>query len=42
MNHQKTIYLKTRHIFESCNIYLKPECFHKSKFTLSKVILGDY
>ena len=33
----KIIYLKTRHIFKSCNIYLKPEGFHKSKFTLSKV-----
>ena len=31
-------YLKIRHIFKSCNIYLKPERFHKSKFTLSKVI----
>ena len=30
-------YLKTRHIFESCNIYLKPERFRKSKFTLSKI-----
>ena len=37
MNHQKIIYLKTRHIFESCNRYLKPEPFRKSKFTLSKV-----
>ena len=24
-------------IFKSCNIYLKPERFRKSKFTLSKV-----
>ena len=31
------IYLKTRHIFKSCNIYLKPERFRKSKFILSKV-----
>ena len=31
--------LKTRHIFKSCNIYLKPERFRKSKFTLSKVKL---
>ena len=37
MNHQKRIYLETRHIFESCNRYLKPEPFRKSKFTLSKV-----
>ena len=29
--------LKIRHIFKSCNIYLKPERFRKSKFTLSKV-----
>ena len=33
----KMICLKTRHIFKSCNIYLKPERFRKSKFTLSKV-----
>ena len=26
---------KTIHIFKNCNIYLKPERFHKSKFTLS-------
>ena len=39
MNHQKKIYLKTRRVFESCDIYLKPECFCKSKFTLSKVII---
>ena len=32
------MYLKIRHIFKNCNIYLKPERFHKSKFTLSKVI----
>ena len=31
------IYLKIRHIFKSCNIYLKSERFRKSKFTLSKV-----
>ena len=31
------IYLKIRYIFKSCNIYLKPERFRKSKFTLSKV-----
>ena len=31
------IYLKIRHIFKSCNIYLKPESFRKSKFKLSKV-----
>ena len=31
------LYLKTRHIFKSFNIYLKPERFRKSKFTLSKV-----
>ena len=31
------IYLKMRHIFKSCNIYLKPKRFRKSKFTLSKV-----
>ena len=24
------IYLKIRHIFKSCNIYLKPERFRKS------------
>ena len=30
-------YLKTRHVFKSCNIYLKAECFRKLKFTLSKV-----
>ena len=29
--------LKTRHIFKSCNIYLKPERFRKSNFTLSKL-----
>ena len=29
--------LKTRHLFNSSNIYLKPEHFLKSKFTLSKV-----
>ena len=33
----RVIYLKKRHIFKSCNIYLKPERFRKSKFTLSKV-----
>ena len=27
-------YLKTRHIFKSCNIYLKHERFRKQKFTL--------
>ena len=27
------------HIFKNCNIYLKPERFRKSKFTLSKVTL---
>ena len=32
-----TIPLKTRHLFNSSNIYLKPELFLKSKFTLSKV-----
>ena len=38
MNHQKkNKYLKTRHTFQICNIYLKPERFRKSKFTLSKV-----
>ena len=31
------IYLKTRHVFKSSDIYLKPERFHKSKFTLSMV-----
>ena len=31
------IYLKIRHMFKSCNIYLKSERFRKSKFTLSKV-----
>ena len=31
----KTIYLKLKHIFKNCNIYLKSERFHKSKFTLS-------
>ena len=36
MTHQKN-YLKTRHIFKSCNIYLKSEHFRKSRFTLSKV-----
>ena len=36
MNHQKN-YLKTRHISKSCNIYLKPERFRKSKFALSNV-----
>ena len=30
-------YLWIRHIFKSCNIYLKREGFRKSKFTLSKV-----
>ena len=30
-------YLKIRHIFKSCNTFLKPERFYKSKFTLSKV-----
>ena len=35
----KIIYLKTRHILKSCNIYLKPESFRKSKFTLPKVKL---
>ena len=24
---QRVSYLQTRHVFESCNIYLKPECF---------------
>ena len=33
----RTIPLKTRHLFNSSNIYLKPEHFLKSKFTLSKV-----
>ena len=33
------IYLKIRHIFKSFNIYLKPERFHKSKFTLSEVMI---
>ena len=33
----KIIYLKTRHIYKSCNIYLKPERFRKPKFILSKV-----
>ena len=31
-----TLHLETRHIFKSCNIYLKPERFCKSKFMLSK------
>ena len=31
-----TLHLETRHIFKSCNIYLKPELFCKSKFMLSK------
>ena len=31
------IYLKIRHIFKSCNIYLKPERFRKSKFTFDNV-----
>ena len=35
------IYLKIRHIFKSCNIYLKPERFCKSKFPLSKVKLEE-
>ena len=30
-------YLKIRHIFKSCNIYLKPERFRKSKFTFDNV-----
>ena len=34
MNHQKNLF---KHIFKSCNIYLQPERFRKSKFTLSKV-----
>ena len=33
----KIIYLKTRHIYKSCNIYLKLERFSKPKFILSKV-----
>ena len=33
----KIIYLKRRHIFKIFNIYLKPDRFRKSKFTLSKV-----
>ena len=33
----KIIYSKARHIFKSCNIYLKTEHFRKSKFTLSKI-----
>ena len=33
------IYLKIRQMFKSCNIYSKFQCFCKSKFTLSKVIL---
>ena len=39
MNYEppKITYLKTRHIFESCNMYLKHERFRKSKFTLLKV-----
>ena len=35
------IYLKIRHIFKSCNTYLKLERFRKSKFTLSKVKSED-
>ena len=31
------IYLKIRHTFETCNIYLKPERFRQSKFTVAKV-----
>ena len=42
MNHQKIIYLKTRHIFESSNINLKSERFRKSKFSLSKVKYSTY
>ena len=38
----ETVSLKTRHIFKSCNIYLKPERFRKSKFTLSKVTHSDF
>ena len=34
---QTQTYLKTRHVFKSCNIYLKAECFRKLKFTLAKV-----
>ena len=41
MNNQKN-YFKKRHIFKSCNIYLKPERFHKSKFILSKVKSETY
>ena len=33
----KIIYLKIKHIFKSCKIYLKAERFCKSKFTLSKL-----
>ena len=36
-NNEITCYLKTRHISKSCNIYLKPERFRKSSFTLPKV-----
>ena len=36
-----TLHLETRHIFKSCNIYLKPERFCKSKFPLSKVKLEE-
>ena len=32
-----TIPLKTRHIFNGSNIYLKPKHFFKSPFALSKV-----
>ena len=30
----KVIYSQTRHIFKSCNIYLRPERFRKSEFTI--------
>ena len=30
------VYLKTTHIFKSCNIYLKPERFRKSKVYIIK------
>ena len=35
-NTVKTIYSKTKHTFKSCNIYLKPEHFCKSKFYIHK------
>ena len=37
-------YLKAKHIFKSCNIYLKPERFCKSKFqnSLNTVLSGKF